>query len=157
MLHVLLTVCLTLCQTSCSVRPLHNTGRSAKHLLRGIDAGKQPLEDVAAAPAQRGVLHQGSPQPNRVLGCQVCACITHMLGMVTARCTRVRLLILNRLEKHGGHICQHAVLPTCSWPTGEAIKQAAVRDQRLTDLVLACILLLQRAHLLAATVEIQQA
>lgn len=61
-----------------------------------------------------------------------------------------------QIQEHGGHICQHAV-PTCSWPTGEAVKQTAVRDQRLTDLILACTLLLQRAHLLAATVKSQQA
>jgi hypothetical protein len=44
---------------------------------------------------------------------------------------------------------KHAMWRTCSWPTGKAIEQAPVRNQRLSDLILSCILLLQRAHLLA--------
>lgn len=38
---------------------------------------------------------------------------------------------------------------TCSWAIGQAIEEATVSDKRLPQLVLACVLLLHRAHLRA--------
>jgi hypothetical protein len=41
----------------------------AIHLLRGVNACKQPLEDVAAAAPKQAVLHQRSSQPHCILRC----------------------------------------------------------------------------------------
>lgn len=50
-------------------------------------------------------------------------------------------------------ICQQRALRTCSRAISKTIEQAAVGHEGLPQLLLACVLLLQRAHLPAAQAQ----